>query len=516
MNFSLLPKNIRDFFLKHPFWKFYTLWVLILAVTAKLSEGWMQPDEQARVLEPAHFIAYGLASLPWELSADKPIISWLLGTVFSPILRLTKWLNFDGRNEAALMRFLFGCLASTRFFALWKIFEKLKLKQTRRVFYLLVMMFAVFGPIFLVRTSQENLATTMLIWAFYLALKMNAEGFTKGRGLCFGVLLAFTASTRPQLGLASAGLGLWQLRRHGWGIVGPAACGLFIGLLPLAVVDQLTTHHFFSPAFNYLSYALGDENGGRTWGTSPWWFYLTAYFESWYPPLSIIFAVPLMVGVFLTPSLAVVIVPFLVAHFILGHKETRYFSPMIPFFQIGMFLGLEHLEARSRFWNWLTSLDKFWLRLLKFIGTLTLLAGFWPINSSPWMYQAMGRQIREGSITHFSYIGNTMTSFSQFYSKMPPSTTYTKYSWDDVRDGHATPQGWLAFYCLDPEDYFRIQEICGNKGFYQYQDWFINTLMLAPRSPARRKLNPIIYCPLALNFSKLHEPLPKSAPGKTP
>ena len=107
MNFSLLPKNIRDFFLKHPFWKFYTLWVLILAVTAKLSEGWMQPDEQARVLEPAHFIAYGLASLPWELSADKPIISWLLGTVFSPILRLTKWLNFDGRNEAALMRFLF-------------------------------------------------------------------------------------------------------------------------------------------------------------------------------------------------------------------------------------------------------------------------------------------------------------------------------------------------------------------------------------------------------------------------
>lgn len=157
-------------------WKFYTLWMFILALTAKLSEGWLQPDEQARVLEPAHFIAYGIASLPWELASEKPIVSWLLGTVFAPVLMLTKWLNFGGLNEAAVMRFLFGCIASTRFFALWEILKQLQLKQTRRVFYLLVMMFGVFGPVFLVRTSQENLATTFLIWAFYLALKMNEIG----------------------------------------------------------------------------------------------------------------------------------------------------------------------------------------------------------------------------------------------------------------------------------------------------------------------------------------------------
>lgn len=508
MRKQFLRVKSRAFFEKHPLSKFYALWLLILGVTAWLSEGWLQPDEQARVLEPAHYIAYGFASLPWELSSETPIVSWLLGTVVSPILMATKWLGLGGLTEAAMVRFLFGCFASTRFIALWEILKKLQLKKSRRLYYLMVMMLGVFGPIFLVRTSQENIATTFLIWAFYLALQMNERGLTRSRAFNFAVLLAFTASARPQLGLAAAGLGLWQLKKQGPGILLPACCGIFVGLLPLAIVDYQTTQNLFSPALNYLSYALGDENGGRTWGTSPWWFYVTAFFESWYPPLSVILVVPVIVGVLLSPSLAVIIVPFLVAHCVLGHKEARYFSPMIPFFQMAMFLGVEHLEASSRFWAWVASLKKIWVGLLKTVAILTLLAGFWPLNSSPWMYAAMGQQIRAGSIGHFTYIGNTMSAFSQFFAKSPESTTYTKVSWNDVRDGLAQPQGWLAFYCLDPEDFFRIQKICDSQGFYEYPDWFVEALTLAPRSPARRKLNPIIYCKQPLNFTAENERLP--------
>ena len=115
--------------LSKPSQKYYQLilWVLVIACTAWFSEGWLQPDEHARVLEPAHFIAYGYASLPWELSGDHPIVSWLLGVLVSPVLMITKSLQLSGQSEAAIIRFLVGILASTRFIAFWKILDLLRL-----------------------------------------------------------------------------------------------------------------------------------------------------------------------------------------------------------------------------------------------------------------------------------------------------------------------------------------------------------------------------------------------------
>jgi Alg9-like mannosyltransferase family len=494
-----------SFFSKYPPRVYYVLWLLILGLTAWLSEGWLQPDEQARVLEPAHFLAYGVASLPWELSAAQPVVSWLIGALMAPILMATKWMGIGGLGEAAIIRFLFGCFASTRFFALFEILKRLNFKKSRQLFYILVMMLAVFGPVFLVRTSQENVATTCLIWAFFWALRMNDEGFTRARGFLFGMLLAFTVSFRPQLGLAAAGLGLWQLRRQGAAIILPAVCGILTGLIPLAIVDYQTTGGAFYPAMNYLKYALGDENGGRTWGTSPWWFYIQGYFESWYPPLSPLLLLPLIYGLIVCPALAAVVIPYTAAHFILGHKETRYFSPMIPFLQISMFMGLERLEAKSPFVARVMAAESKWLKALTTLAILTLLVGFFPLNSSPWMYDEVGRQLRSGKITRFTYVGNTMSAFSEFYSKAPESVTYSKVSWNDVRDGIEAPEGWLAFYCLDPEDFLRIEQKCGTKGLQEYPDWYIKAMMRLPRSPARRRLNPIIYCPHPLHFAANNE-----------
>jgi hypothetical protein len=477
------------------------LWVLVIACTAWCSEGWLQPDEHARVLEPAHFIAYGYASLPWELSGDHPIVSWLLGVLVSPVLMITKSLQLSGQSEAAIIRFLVGILASTRFIAFWKILDLLRLQASRRVFYILVMMLAVFGPLFFVRTSQENFAATALAWALLMALKIQKETLTTKRGFIFGCLLALTFSARPQVGLAAAGLGLWMLKQQGPAIILPAAGGIALGLLPMAIVDVVTTGIPFLPAFNYLKYALGDEDGGKVWGTSPWWFYMPQFIESWYPPLSIVLAIPLLIGVYYVPSLTALIVPFALVHFILGHKETRYFSPMIPFMQLSMFAGIEWLEKRYRAVEIVTSAKGFWTTTLKVLAFLTLIGGLFPLNTSPWMYSELGHLLRSGAMTSFTYVGNTMSGFSQFYAKIPQPPAYTQISWNDVRDGKATPSGWLAFYALDPDDFRIIQKTCESEGLYQLPDWLIRVLQFSPRSPARRRLNPIIYCKKPLQFS---------------
>ena len=477
------------------------LWVLIIAITAWNSEGWLQPDEHARVLEPAHFIAYGYASLPWELTVEAPMVSWLLGVMVSPLLMVTKYFHMDGLSEAALARFIVGMIASSRFIALWDIMRRLSLKSSRRFFYLMVMMVGVYGPLFLVRTSQETFAGTALIWAFYWALRIEYDGFTNARAFGFAVLLAFVASARPQVGIAAACLGFWMLWRQGPKIILPAVLALLIGLLPLAIVDYQATGMPFRPAINYYHYALGDENGGRVWGTSPWWYYIQQYFEAWYPPLSPLLLIPLAAGLMAVPSLATVVVPFTIAHFVLGHKETRYFSPMIPFLQLCMFKGIEIWEMRSPLVARVTSAAKFWRRTLKFVACLTLVAGLLPLNSSPWMYEEIGRHVRAGTIVNFTYIGNTMTGFSQFYAKVPTVPAYKQLSWNDVEQGRETPSGWLAFYALDPEDFRIIEKKCGTEGYHRFPDWYIDALALMPRSPARRRVNPIVYCSKPLRFN---------------
>ena len=483
---------------------FLILWSLIIFITAWNSEGWLQPDEHARVLEPAHFIAYGYASLPWELSADQPIVSWLLGVLVSPILMVTRFLQFEGLSEAALVRAFVGLLASTRFIAIWKILDLLGLKSSRRLFYVLIMMLAVFGPVFLVRTSQENFATTALVWAAFYALKILRESFTRTRGIWFGCLLALTFSARPQVGFAAAGLGLWMLKKQGPSIILPAVLGLILGLLPMAIVDWVTTGAPFLPAYNYLNYALGNEEGGVVWGTSPWWYYIPQFFESWYPPLSVVLIAPVLIGLCRSPILAAIVVPFTIIHFVLGHKETRYFSPMIPFMQLSMFVGFEWLEKKYDFVSKFTT-EKFWVLVLQVLAVLTLTVGLFPLNTAPWMYNELGKLIRSGTIQDFTYIGNTTSSFSQFYAKVPGHPHYRQVSWNDVRDGKENPSGWLAFYTLDPEDFLAIEKSCNTEGLHRSPDWLINFMTIFPRSPARRRLNAIIFCPQELRFLTVNE-----------
>ncbi|MCX6124555.1 MAG: hypothetical protein NTV34_07365, partial [Proteobacteria bacterium] len=120
--------SITSFFRTMSLPKFALIWLLLLTVTAFTSVGWLQPDEHARVLEPAHFIAYGFASLPWEFDSPEPIVSWFLGAILSPLFFVTKFFEVSGTTEAALARLAVGLLASTRLLAMKEIFTHLKLR----------------------------------------------------------------------------------------------------------------------------------------------------------------------------------------------------------------------------------------------------------------------------------------------------------------------------------------------------------------------------------------------------
>ena len=474
--------------------KFAGVWMILLIATAWASQGWLQPDEHARVLEPAHQIAYGYATLPWEMRDLPPIVSFFLGVLLSPLLMITKLFGVSGLTEAFVARFFVGLLSSTRLLALWKIFKHRGLRPERRLTYLAICAFAIYGPYIFVRTSQENFAATALLWAYAIHFDMIAERGRKNlRNVTFGILLALATAARLQVGPAAAGLGLYVLARTGKQIIPAAALGLVFGLLPIALVDYIQTGVPFGPAYHYLVYALGDEQGGHIWGTSPWYWYFGEFFTAWYPPLTILLAVPLLIGV--ARGIFWVFVPFTLTSIVLSHKETRYFAPMIPFMQVATFVGWEWIEKYRQ--NWAQKVYA-WPKTSKFFLIAYIMAGicggFVQLNTSPEMYDRLSELLHSKEVDHYTYIGNTRSRPAQFYLKMPGMKPEEKLSLDDAMDGAKIPAGWLVIYATDPVFFDKVSDGCEVKyvGLSPVEREFLKKLPKA--TPIRRRINAIIHC----------------------
>jgi len=476
---------------------------LLLAIASWFGVGWLQADEHSRVLEAAHKVAYGYASLPWEFEHSKPIVSMLIGVLFSPVLMITRAFGASGLGEAFILRFVFGLIASTRLLALLRCFRKLRFREGRTGLYLVISCLAIYGPLFFCRTSQENLAATTLLWAYALHFDVIARPNSPGKWrlnvFLFGLLLALTATFRPQAGVAAAGIGIYALWMAGPRIIPWAAAGLIAGLLPGAIVDTYYTGVPFRPAWNYLVYALGDEDGGKVWGVSPWWWYVPEYFNSWYPPVSVLAVLPIAAAMIRVPSLASVILPFTAVHFVLGHKETRYFLPMIGFVHLATFAGFEAIET-----IWPATLQRFRsifyrpasLYLQITIG-LTLVCCFLPLNNSPWMYDQLHQRLTSGKIRRYTQLADSMNGVMQFYVKHPESPLGPSGNWKAatrlVSTGREHVQGWVAGQDMDVAMYRPIAEVC--KVEYVSMPELIRAVFeRLEKSPARRKLNMIFYC----------------------
>ena len=482
------------------------VWLLLIMAAAWFSVGWLQADEHYRVLEPAHLLAYGYASLPWEFDSTRPIVSMLIGVLVAPALKLTRFFGASGLTEAALIRLMFGLISSTRLLALIRCFKHLGLRSDRTNIYLFISCMAIYGPFFFVRTSQENLAMTALLWAFALHFDIVATHLKKrslnlllspevARQIIFGILLALTVSFRPQAGIAAAGLGLYVWWSCGFRILMPIGAGIFLGLLPLATVDSIYSGGAFRPAMNYLTYALGNEDGGKTWGVSPWWWYIPEFFSSWYPPISFLVIVPILAAMILRPCLGVVVFPFTIVHFLLGHKETRYFLPMIPFVHLATFVGFEALEFNfSKAMNTFKARTKFiGLLYLKFIVAITIIFCFLPLNTSPKMFNRLHEMLADGRITTYTQLSNSMNPVVQFYVKNPDHDKNQKVSLNQLLERKKTVEGWVAGQDLDVALYKKIEKSCDIE-YSSIPDILRKSFERIQKSSARNKLNLIFYC----------------------
>ena len=303
----------------------------ILAAT--FSEGFHHVDEHFQLLEFANYKSgYTSADLlPWEFREQmRPTLQPALA--YSVQQGLFAIGDHNPFHLATLLRFLTAILSfiTILLFARWA-FSQIPENQRRVQNSYFALAFLLWYSIYLnVRFSSETWSGNFFILGF---LAYHHQNFARQRfwqiltGCLFGLSFLF----RYQTGFAIFGFGLWALFISRQSYI-TLIC-MATGLMMMFGVGILTDYWFYGDwvlsSWNYVVQNL-VENKAAQFGVSPLWFY-AAQTPIWMFPLFGVLIIPALVYFFwkyprhpLTWS----IIPFLLIHHAIGHKEFRFLFPL--------------------------------------------------------------------------------------------------------------------------------------------------------------------------------------------
>jgi phosphatidylinositol glycan class B len=390
------------------FWKAFGVVALLHALAVIFSEGFQAADEHFQIFE---FLAFKLG---WaeinHLSVEyhermRPFIQPALAWVVTRF-----WLALGVEDRfflAAQLRGLASLWGGLSLFAMGLLIPQFLQTVRARRTALLSLAGLWFIPALHARFSSESMSGSSLVLAL-TAYLLSVKHFESARLkqapfnhlALLGIFLGLAFEFRFQMGLAIAGFLLWLLlveKRRFFDFF-----AIFIGFLSIFLLGRLCDRWgygewVFSP-YHYLRYNL-LENKISQFGVHPWWGYFSmSIVEAW--PL---LATGLLVWVCLSflmlrqSILTWTYAPFMLFHFLLGHKEWRFLFPVAS--AAPLFFG-EFLDFYEGLFSRLSSRVRSLLRkasaFLKWNNGLALFVlTLAPASSIVSFYRAVDRWIPE-------------------------------------------------------------------------------------------------------------------------
>lgn len=333
--------------------RWYALGAMVLALGAIGSEGHFHADEYFQVLE---FAAWKLGlrpaeGLPWEFGAR-------LRPAFQPALVVAlytawSWVAVpDPFMVAMVLRLLSGALTWTAMVLLVRgasaTHAALRLTPLQPVLFFLSFLLwpVVFNG---VRFSSEGWAASLFAIGF--ARYAYSAAPNRWADLANGLLLGAAFLARYQAGLLIAGLLGWSLliARYRWERWTFGTLGVLLAVGFGVLLDRWFYGEWVLTAARYFTENL-VEGRAASFGVEPWWYYFTQVLERAIPPFSLLYVLPplLVIAVRRRDPLTWAVVPFLLVHLLIGHKEVRFLFPILCLLPVLVVLGME--EARHRWW----------------------------------------------------------------------------------------------------------------------------------------------------------------------
>lgn len=331
-----------------------TIWIsaislLCLLCAAFYSTGFHQIDEHFQILEYAG-LKLGLTTLdklPWEFHekmrpAFQPAIAFITYKVFSFLSSPNPfWVTTALRVLSALLSF---------WSMVWVFlaFKKQITSPLLQQWFLWLSFLTWFLFYNHVRFSSENWAGVFFclgVSYFFLTTTL------KTRKVFFvGIFFGLSFLCRFQAALLILGFFLWLVLIFK---ASPAKIlSLLFGFLVVSLFGILLDHWLYGDwpltALNYFKQNI-VINKVDTFGVNPWWFYIKKLCEDAIPPFSLMIPVSFLAYFFIQPkgALTWALIPFLVVHFLIGHKETRFLFPLIGLVPFIVIYFLQFLETKT-------------------------------------------------------------------------------------------------------------------------------------------------------------------------
>jgi phosphatidylinositol glycan class B len=393
--------------------------LLLHVLSAWFHGGFLNVDEHFQIIEFAWYkLGHAPASaLPWEFAARmRPAIQPLLAA------GVIKGLDLVGAFTPFFAAFVLRTVSTL--LALWVTLElcaRCLPLLTRPPLKLLVFAGSLFlwiAPCLHSRFSSENWGGLWLFAGICLVLDSLAAWPASRRqalvlGAAAGAAWGVSFFCRFQVGFALAGIGAWlvAVRRAPVRLVATIVlAGLAVTCLNVSADHWLYDAWVFTPA-NYLQANL-LAGKAATFGTAPLFVTAVPFLIILIPPYSIALAAAMTCGVWYCRRHILVwtVVPFVVAHALVAHKEARFMTPMIYGLVPLLALSLEALPTRivGPWVRWTRSLagrvnvGVFCAANVVALLTLT----FVPINDRDRMFTWLWNESRVSPITLYSASGS--------------------------------------------------------------------------------------------------------------
>lgn len=339
-----------------------------LFITASIySTGFYHWDEHFQILE---FAALKLNltnadSLPWEYhNLMRPSLQPLM------VVALYKIMDFVDLGSPFIVSFLTrlisALLAYTAINLKYTLYKNSIKDELIRNIFLIVTFLLWFNPYLGVRFSSENWSGIFFSIGFSLFFILNSKNTITY--MLIGVLFGVSFSCRYQAAFLIIGFLSWILFFKKAKIY-EILCISF-GVITMLFISVLMDFWFyekltFAP-WNYFSQNI-IEDKVSSFGISPWYFYVTSFLIKGIPPLSVFFVFSFVFFILykIKDPITWSILPFLLIHLYIGHKELRFLFPIIYFLPIILAKSLEIMKQNKK---------NFLFKILKVKVLITLFA----------------------------------------------------------------------------------------------------------------------------------------------
>jgi len=320
---------------------------LIFTLTAYYSSGYYQADEHYQIIEfaSAKLGNIPMEALPWEYEAHiRPTLQPSIAVVV--LGGLEKISVTDPYLQAFMLRLLAAFLALTCIHFFIKQTEQYFKDDSLKKAYYLLSYFLWFIPLLSVRFSSETLSGLMFLTALSFCFRHG-----KRTPLYIGLFLGLSFLFRFQMAIPAFGLFGWLLviRKEKPGFF-LQAFGAFLAILLIgAGIDCWFYQDVVFTPWNYFYVTILDH-AAPAFGVSPWHYYFTQFLS--YPSyfLGIPLVISFLIIVLKYPRLPYiwVMIPFILIHSLIPHKEQRFMFPLVFFFAFIMLYAYQYLNERIR------------------------------------------------------------------------------------------------------------------------------------------------------------------------